>query len=304
MKVYFLSSIPCCLTLNGAYFGICDKFERFAEVSLSDNLFAQFTPQGAQPLGCFLSQELRFSPPEGFEVYLLPDGIALYARDFPPHDFALRVHAQTRENDTLVTLFEQGALQLSIQTDADFTVVPIPQDFAHAKIVFLEKLIALKTDTHLSLYTVTGKCVFCEEISDYSITDSILSVTLPLSNALGRYAKCRYTLTETDCTRIDISFLQQRDEDGDTDKQSVANSLLPFAFFESILLGMDYTSFLAESLLEKATFLRAFLGEFVAVSPTSSQNVCALIKRKGERLYEVTHYRVEICNGKIVDVTC
>ncbi len=304
MKVYFLSSLPCCLTLNGAYFGVTDKFERFAEVALTDRIYAQFSPANAQPIGCFLSQELRFVPPEGFEVYLLPDGIALYARDFPPRDLTLRPHAQARKEDVLVTLFEQGGLFLSIQFSEGFTSIPLSHAFINAKILFACGLIGLESDTHLALYTLAGKCVFCEEISDYSITDNTLNATLPLSNGLGRYAKCQYVLTENACTRTEIALIQACDESGNTDKDSVALSLLPFAFFESVLLGADYKNFLADSLLDKADALRGFLGEFVAVAPTKSPCVCALVKKRAERIYEACHYKVEISEGKIVDVTC
>ena len=125
MKVYFLSSTPCALTLNGAYFGITDGFERFAEVALQDNIYAQFSPQNALPIGCFLNEQLRFAPPNGFDVYLLPDGLALYAREFPPNDFTLKTIAQKRENDTLVTLFQQGKVQLSIESEKGFFLCPL-----------------------------------------------------------------------------------------------------------------------------------------------------------------------------------
>ena len=91
MKIYFLSSRPCALTLNDAYFGLTDRFERFAELSLKDGIFVRFTPENAQPIGFFLNENIRFSPPVGCEVYLLTNAIAIYARDFPPTDFSLKL---------------------------------------------------------------------------------------------------------------------------------------------------------------------------------------------------------------------
>ncbi len=302
MKVYFLSSTPCALTLNGAYFGITDKFERFAEISLSDRVFAQFNPENALPIGCFITQELRFSPPDGFEVYLLPDGLALYARDFPPRDFILKTYAQAKNGDTLITLFQQGELQLSIAHGKEFSVFPLPREFATAKIRFFDSLIGLETEGKLALYTRAGVCVFYEEILSYSIEKNILNATLPLSDSLGRIAKCTYELTDTACTRTAICLQQARAENGETDEKSIENSLLPFAFFESVLCGAEYTSFLSEELVLKADSLRAFLGNFVAVTPTRNANVCGLVKRKKERLYEIVHYEVEIMDGKISDI--
>ena len=98
MKIYFLSSRPCALTVGGAYFGVTDTFERFAELSLKDNLYAQFSPQGALPIGVFLTEKLRTEPPENCEVYLLKDGAAIYAKDFPPADFTSNTAVRDRGN--------------------------------------------------------------------------------------------------------------------------------------------------------------------------------------------------------------
>ena len=43
MKIYFLSSQPCMLSLNGVFYGVTDKFQRFADICLSDHIFAKFT---------------------------------------------------------------------------------------------------------------------------------------------------------------------------------------------------------------------------------------------------------------------
>ena len=88
MKIYFLSSRPCALMLGGVYFGMTDSFERFAEIEPKDNVFAEFIPEGALPVGFFITEKLRFSPPQGCEIYILRDGVAVYARDFPPSDFS------------------------------------------------------------------------------------------------------------------------------------------------------------------------------------------------------------------------
>ena len=80
MKVYFLSSIPCALRINNAYFGTTNLFERFAELSLQDNLFVEFLPEGRQPLSFFLTENIRFSAPKGCEIYLLKDRFMSYNR--------------------------------------------------------------------------------------------------------------------------------------------------------------------------------------------------------------------------------
>ena len=134
MKLRFLSSVPCCLTVDGKYYGVTDGFDRFAEISLKDNLFACFTPQNALPLGVFLNENLFFSPPEGVEVYLLRDGAAVYARSFPPRSFDTRVVAQERFVADLITVYFQGALYISLETAAGFYISHLPLRYETARI--------------------------------------------------------------------------------------------------------------------------------------------------------------------------
>ncbi len=302
MKVYFLSSRPCALTLNGSYFGITDGFERFAEISLKDNLYALFSPENAQPIGCFINDRIRFSPPDGFEVYLLPDGLALYARDFPPRDFLLHAIDQQRREGTLATLFLQGELQLSIESEEGFFIACVPPTFARASIRFIEGLIGLEGEDKLALYTVKGERVFCENVRSFRVEEGVLTALLPLSDALGRTAECSYALSKEGCKQTGCVLRQTRTEKGETTEDKIAASLLPFAFFESVLLGLDYKQLLSDELSKKADYLVDFLGDFIAVAPRKEQNACGLVRKKGERLYEVVTFFVEVKEGKIVDI--
>jgi hypothetical protein len=82
MKVYFLSSTPCALRVNNLFFGTTNLFERFAELSLKDGLFIEFVPEGRQAISFFLTEQIRFTPPKGCEVYLLKDGLAIYCINY------------------------------------------------------------------------------------------------------------------------------------------------------------------------------------------------------------------------------
>ncbi len=302
MKIYFLSSTPCELTLNGVFFGVTDRFERFAELSLSDGVFAKFTPQGALPLGVFLGEQLLSSPPLGVEIYLLKDGVAVYAKDFPPSDLTLRPIAQERFGNTLVTVFQQGVLQLSIQTDENFFVAPLPPSFATCKISTYANLIFLEGEKHLAVYTKEGECVFLEETLAFEVRENELNATLPLSDSLGRVADCAFTLSATGLTRTKFNLRQARTLDGDTDAKKIGAELLAYAFFESVLLGADYAQFLSDELSLKAEDIVSFLGNFTAVTLTRDPLCCGLVRKKAERLFELAYYSVEVENGKIIDI--
>ena len=297
MKIYFLSSTPCSLTLNGVYFGLTDRFERFADISLQDRVFVQFSPQNALPIGFFLTEDIRFHPPLGVEIYLLKDGIAVYARDFTPVDFTLKTHAQPRFDNLLVTLFTQGATQISIESEQGFFVKPLPASLASATISQCSALIFIHTETELAVFTKTGDMLFHEQILSFSVENDELFVQIPLSDSLMRVADCTYALSENACTRTNFLLKQAT-----TGANEYPDGLLAFAFFESVLLGADYAQFLSEELQTKATEIVQFLGDFLWVVPTDDETECGLVRKIGERLFSVSYFKVELSNGKITDI--
>ncbi len=295
MKIYFLSSQPCALFLNELYYGITDKFERFIDVSLSDKIFARFSPQNALPLGFFLDERLLETPPQGTEIYLLKDGLLVYAKEFPPADLSLKVLCQNQSDDTLITVFRQGAMQLSIQSNEGYFNATLPPTFAAQEVFLHNGLCFLKSATHLAVYTKTAVCLFFEKVLSYSVEKDILSATLPLSDRLHRRAECTFTLSPTSCNRT--SFVLQQDATLCSNED-----LLPYAFFESILIGAEYKEFLSEELQTSADKIRSFLGAFKGVVLTDNPKNCGLIKERQERFFEVKYYSVTLNEGKIVDI--
>ncbi len=302
MKVYFLSSRPCALTLNDAYFGLTDRFERFAEISLKDNVFVRFTPENAQPIGFFLNESMRHTPPAGCEIYLLENAIAIYAKSFPPSDLTLKILAQKRFEKSLVTLFYQGELQLSIQTEKGFFISTLPPTFEKSELLFESGLFLLKAPNMIAVYTMAGERVLMENVLSCKIEAGVLYATLPLSDSLGRVADCAWEMSEQGVTRTKCTLLQSRTKSGENDPETLRAELLPFAFFESILLGADCTSLLSDDLAPQADKLKGYLGDFCSVTLTDDPSVCGLVYKKAERLFEIVNFSVTIENGKIKDI--
>ena len=302
MKIYFLSSAPCMLTLNGAFFGVTDKFERFADICLTDSIFVKFTPEGRLPVGFFLTEDVLSTPPIGCEVYLLRDGVAIYARDFPPADFTLRPITQQRFGDTLVTIFQQGELQVTIQSPTAFYTDTLPPVFSNCKLSIHAGLYFIEGERHLAVYTPTGKCVLLEEVLSFSVTDEELRAVLPLSDCLGRVADCTWSLHENGCVRTKLTLQQNHTQTGETDEDKIADELLPYAFFQSVLLGVNYADYLSPALADKANQIIDFLGDFRSVCITDESRTCGLIREKAPRLFEVAYFTVTVENGKIVDI--
>lgn len=302
MKIYFLSSLPCALTLNGAYFGITDTFERYAEIALTDRVYAQFSPEGSAPIGFFITESLLSTPPFGCEVYLLADGVAVYAKEFPPTDFTLRPVTQARFENGVISVFFQGVLQISIETEKGFFIATLPPSFSYCTLSAHGDLFFVEGENCLAIYTDTGKCVFLEKTVAYSVEGNVLNATLPLFDCLGRSAKCAWELRENGLIRTQFTLVQNKTHEEETDIAR-QEELLAYAFFESLLIEAEYTSFLSEALLPKASKLRSFLGDFKGVVPTDEPLVCGLIREKSARLFQVDYFAVTIEDGKISDVS-
>lgn len=296
MKIYFLSSQPCALTLNGVYFGLTDRFERFAEIDLRDRVFVQFHPENALPIGFFLTENIRFVPPPDCAVYLLKDGIAVYACDFTPTDFTLRPIAQKRDGDCLVTVYAQGRAQMSVNTPDGLFNATLPPSFADCEILFHAGLILLRSSCELAVYTKTAQLLLHERALDFSLEDGVLRARLPLFDSLGQTADCAWALSADSCKQTEFTLRAP------SDRPAVLDELLPYAFFESVLIGGNYAAFLCDELLDSAEQIRAFLGDFIAVTLTKEPRCCGLVRKKAERLFCVSYYRVEIADGKITDV--
>ena len=295
MKVYFLSSIPCALRVNNTYFGTTNLFERFAELSLQDNLFVEFLPAGRQPLSFFLTENIRFSAPKGCEIYLLKDSLAIYARDFPPSDFTLRVHAQKREQATLATLFSQGELTLSIEGNAGLFIAHLPPSFTQSELFFDSGLVFVKAPDALAVFTQNAELCLCEKVLSYALENGVLSARLPLAE--GRYAECEWALAEYGCTR------QKCVVHTPENPPNTPTPFLAYTFFESVLIGANYAEFLADGLIDKASDLLLFLGDFTGVVLTDDPCACGLLRKKADGIFEAAYYTVRLENGKIADIT-
>ncbi len=298
MKVYFLSAEPCALTLNELYFGITDTFERSLDVTLSDRIYAKFSPSGKLPIGFFITEEILSTPPTGCEVYLLKDGVAIFAKDFPCADFTLRPITQARIDDTLVTVFSQGGIQVSIESPQGFFISSLPPSFSTCELSSHAGLLFLKSETQLAVFTKGGELSLLETVYDYFVENGELRATLPLSDRLQRTAECVWSLTEHGCARVQYIIKQAVMEN----EATLKDELLPYAFFESVLIGANFEELLTDELLPTAEKLVQFLGEFIAVTLTENPCVCGLIRKNAPNLFQVNYYEVEMENGKVKDV--
>ena len=292
MKVYFLSETPCALFVGEEYLGVTNAFPKYATLSLKDGLFIRFMPENALPICFFLTENIRFSPPDKVEVYLLKNAILLYAKNFTFGDFTLTPIAQARYENTLVSVFKQGEVQLSIQSPNGFFVATLPPSFEHCSIQKSENFFLIKSEKQLLVFSENGRRVLSENCQSYRLENSFLYLTAPLDDCYTRIAEKEYLFTETGCV------LQKT-----TLSDKIGSAPLGYAFFESLLKGVNYDEMLSTELLEEKEKIALFLGDFVAVWFTEDINCYALIRKKSERLYEADYFSVVIENDKIAEIT-
>ncbi len=296
MKIYFLSSQPCALTVGGVFYGVTDTFERSVELSLSDNIYAKFSPEGAEAVGFFLTEEIRSKPPKGCDVYLMKKGIAIYAHAFPPTDFTLRPIAQKREGETLATVYAQGHIQLSVQSSEGFFNAYLPPSFEPCSLSFHRGLVVLQGENTLGVFTKRCEKLLVEQITALEFDEEGVNATLPLSDSLNRRARCRWRFQENECILTSFTVEQPSLEN------TLPEGLLAYAFFESVLIKANYRDFLSDELQSDCARILDFLGDFIAVTLTKEPNVCGLVYKKAEGLFAVEEFSVQIEKGKIVDI--
>ena len=295
MKVYFLSAKPCALTVNGAYFGITDTFEKFAHLSLKDKLCVCFTPQDALPISFFLTEDILFSPPDGCDVYLCNDALAIYAHAFPARDTLLKIITQNACENLVVTVFSQGEVQATFQTLDSVMIAYLPPSFRNCEIEFWQNFCLFCSPDCLHVYTKQGKCVLQENIEKYHIENDVLYAALPISNALGFIAECAWKIQDGTLTQTQYTLKQTRESTND-------DALRAYAFFESVRIGAPFAQMLDENLQKEQDKLRSFLGDFIHVVLTDNPTVCGLVYKKAERLYQVRYFRITLQENKITDL--
>jgi hypothetical protein len=207
MKIYFLSQIPSALVVGGAYMGVTFTHPQFAEITPSDNLFVEFLPEHAHPIRFFLTEDLRVKPPEGCDVYLYPEKVVLYAKDFLPYDTGLQLIAGKRLSFGLITLFYQGGMQLCIEGESLITI-PLKGRMEKVEILEVGECIFLKGE-RLIILQKDGTILFDKPYYSFEQTGNTITVSYPLFDSFTRQARVKWEVDST-LRQIEYSLLFEK----------------------------------------------------------------------------------------------
>ena len=288
MRVFFLSEIPCALSIGGAHLGLVDGFERSVEVDPASALFCELIPGGDfLPIRFVLNEKFLINPPPQIRLYYTENAVAVYACGFLRADQSLRVIWQKRFGSALLTLAVQGKLQLFFDLGGA-KIIDLPESLSDCDVQQLPDGFLLRGKVAFALVSLDGELLLCHEGTVIS-TDGDLRAEIPFHDCMGHTALCEWTQGKLSSCSIRTAF-------------EPTEATFALALFESALIGADPTPFLADNLLEKAGSLREYLGTFISVVLTDRRDKVGLVYEREERVYDVRYFKVDLCEGKISNI--
>ncbi len=286
MRVCFLAEMPSILSINGAHLGQVDGFERSAELTPSDDLFCELSPFGDYlPVRFRFDENFLLSPPPQIRLYFTENAVAVYACGFLHADGAMRVLWQKRLDGALLTLFMQGKLQLSLETETGFHLIGLPDCLADSTAASRDDGFLLSSEGAFALISREGEILVLSEGKVLS-SEQTLKAEIPFRDCLGHTALCEWKAGKLVSCAIRSAF-----------PPTAATYAL--ALCESALIGADCTSFLSPALEGKAGSLKEYLGDFCSVVMTDEPDRVGLVYERKERIFDVRYFRVEFTDGKI-----
>ncbi|MDE6274451.1 MAG: hypothetical protein K2L87_05325 [Clostridiales bacterium] len=290
MRVYFLSEQPAALFIGGIYLGIIDGFERSLTLEPRDELFVEIKPIGGfAPFSFRLDEAFLLDPPAGVKLFYTEHGVAVYACDFCRADQTLKVLKQERLGGALLTLCLQGKLQLNLENETGFHIIPLPESFLLSEFSLRKDGYLLTGEHAFALIAKSGEVTV---LSEGRVIESgeTLKAEIFFRDSMGHSAICEWKEGKL----VSCSLRAVRPPTAAT---------LALALFESALIGADCAPLLSEELQEKARDLKAFLGDFRHVILCGEPDRAGLVFLRRERIYDVRYFKIETENGKVSNIS-
>ena len=288
MQVIFLAEKPCALTVNGAYFGMVDGFEKRAELDVKDGLFCEFLPPDHLPVRFRFDEDFLLSPPPQVDLYFFKGGVAVCCRDFVKSDPTLSVLWQEKLGGTLLTLCMQGRLQLNLENETGFHIIPLPEELESCKPFLSGEEIVLEGDGCFAVLSRAGKLLLLTEGTLLERGET-LKAEIPFADSMGHTA----VIERRDGKLLSCVI---RSRFGPTERT------FALAFCESVLIGADVSPFLTETLMKKAGSLKKFLGKYTSVTLTDDPTLTGLVYERKPHVFDVRYFRVTLDGGKISNI--
>lgn len=277
MYLYFLSTIPCAVKLNGEYLGVAS--ENYSVLPDEKGLF-EFVPlcRGYNQ-SCFVWNGKLVDDDENTRIIDLYGGFLIIPKftrqvvsdfkelffktiDFPDYSVEVRV-------------FTENGVKLSVGRGKDKVIenVPFSPSTLNLEKAFIDGkgyLVAFLSDKKTAVFgfEITNgilngngiRNVLKRECDGYKAENETVILSGTLNDIL------RHTVTSVWTFRDGVK-LAKADICRGKEPYELPEKLLPYAFFEELRLGKDVSDFLTPKIRPRAEELKAFIGDFSATLP-------------------------------------
>lgn len=270
--LYFLSAIPCALKFNGDYAGTIG--ENYSVFPSKKGLY-EFIPlkSGFCQL-CFLWDEKPSDKIENVRIIDLYGGflvIPIFSRqivsDFKELFFKT---VEFPDFDVETQVFSENGVKLTVKcgkakATENVPFTPVALNLEKAYFDGRAYLVAFLSDKKTAVFgfEITSgfiKPVLKRECDGYESKNDKIILTETKNDVL------RHTVVSV-WNFSNGAKLERADIYRGREPFSLHEKILPYAFFEEILLGKDASDFLSPRLRPKANDLKAFAGDFSAILP-------------------------------------
>ncbi len=309
MYLYFSSAYPAAIKLNGIYYGVISDTVKSINVS-GEPPFIEICSlvSNEQQINFIADSTFLSSPPENVTVTDMKGGYFIKTlKSYRTDEF--KVLAQNKSTDTVVTVFIENCLKISIER-ADCFFADNEKFFADSSTIQFfslnnESLVAVLLkgkDNLLNVYKLSKNIekVFSREVKDFEINGDLVT-TEEFFDVAKHTVKTTWEFSLGTFNKKSVSI----EHSPSFNLENLNEKIIPFAFLEELLIGGNLEPFLCDALKEKTLLLKDYLGDFIGIMPPPtfrSIDEVGLIYKKGERTYEVGYCTFEIINRKIFNL--
>ena len=310
MRIYFLSSITAGLKIDGVYAGIIDSFERFFDMDEGSNLLCEIVPDGnVQPLNFFINSAFFKNPPDFADVYLTGGDAIVSLNRYKPKDGGIVPVSRAKFAGGQASLVLNGGKPCLIVEGRTGETFTLPNEFSAAKLSEGEiggrSVLLVEGNNCLCVISESGRRVFYNPAESWEIGQR-LKITVAFPTCAGCKAHCEFAYDGNE-----MKLVSSRTEE----TRAIDESVIHFAFFESVLTRADCTKYLCGELKPRANDLTSFLGEFVDVSVPNEKFylshpeiraperlAAGLTYPLAKNLFKIKYYAVEMKDGLIENI--
>ena len=310
MNTYLSCSINCAVKINGNYKGQITNQPTLIPFEIGDLI--EFVTIGKNCLPfCFIYDEnILISPPEKIIVTDLDGGHLFHYDNFMIENQQFKVIKQQKFIDLVCTIFCDGNIKLSIETNNDFYAENIYFNVENADI---DKLYINNKQFLIIVYsTCISKqvCIFTyenkiEKIFQKTINEIEFTTNLTTIEYLNDIAKHKITCEWTEQDGLIIEKNRKVTCSKDFCAHKLSPKILPYAFLEEYLCGGNCHNYLADNIKQNFDKLKGYFGDFIGIMPPPSFrdiNEIGLIYKISQQKYKVEYFTFEIENNKITNL--